>query len=139
MGVVQYGDVIIHGNFAEVLPEKPKDFDYEQDAKWLEPYPKEFEYREKIGSVICTCKKLEVHFAPYYGFDYYHTEDCNLLRQLKDRPSLLNLPWYEHLPAVVFYEGKTVPANTKQGLYVKYRKRTAKIPVETRLPQVSIF
>lgn len=130
MGVVAFGDVIVHGNFAEVLPEKPKDFNYDQDGKWLEDYPKEWDVRERIGSTICTCKKVEVHYAPYYGSDFYHTEGCNLLRQIKARPSLVNLPSYEHLPAIVFYEGWTVPAETKQGIYIDYRKRSATVAVK---------
>lgn len=140
MGVIDYGGILVHGNFAEVLPEKPKDFNYEEDAKWLEPYPKDFEYREKIGSVICTCKIVEVHYAPYYGFDFYHTGGCNLLRQIKARPSLLNLVSYEHLPAIVFYENQTVPAKTTQGIYIDYKSRkVANIPVKVRLPQASLF
>lgn len=127
MGVMAFGDVIVHGNFAEVEPEMPKDFKYDRDARWLEPYP--FEHRERIGSVICTCEKLEVSYAPYYGFDYDHLSSCNLVRQLKARPQLYNLPSYDHLPSVVFYEGSTVPADTRQGLYVDKRGRASKIKV----------
>jgi hypothetical protein len=36
--------MFVCGNFAEVLPEKPKDYDYETDAKWLEPYPEDLEH-----------------------------------------------------------------------------------------------
>lgn len=130
MGVMQFGDVIVHGNFAEVLPEKPKDFNYEHDAKWLEPYPKEWADRVRIGKVICTCKVVEVHYAPYYGFDFYHTKGCNLMRQIKARPQLVNLPAYEDLPNIVFYEGAVVPASMRQGIYVDYHKHGGRVAVK---------
>lgn len=134
MGVAVFGDVIVHGNFAEVLPEKPKDFNYETDAKWLEPYPEEWKERVRIGSVICTCKTVEVHYAPYYGFDFYHQDSCNLMRQVKARPQLMNLPAYDHLPAIVFFEGAVVPASMRQGIYVDYHKHGGKVAVKVNKP-----
>lgn len=119
----------ICGNFAELMPEKPKDFDYMRTAKWLEDYP--FDQRECIGGTICSCKKVEVHFAPYYGFDMFHTKTCNLMRKIHDRPQLVILWAYDHLPAIQFSK-KAVPANTHIPLYVRSSSRTQRIKVMTQ-------
>lgn len=103
MGSINYGDVIICGNFAEVLPEKPKDFNYDTDAKWLEPYPKDAE-RITIGKTTCDCKQIETHFAPYYGFTWYHTDKCALLQRVKARPQLRNLPAFWGVETIGYSE-----------------------------------
>ena len=126
MGVVQYGDVIVLGNFAEVSSEKPADFDYMSDAKWLEDYW--LDERERIGGTICSCKKIEVHYAPYYGFDLFHTEQCNLMKKIRDRPQLIVLWAYNHLPAIVFSK-QAVPADSHIPMYVRSSSRTHKIKV----------
>lgn len=89
MGVIIMGDIAVHGNFEEVQLEKPEDFDYKSDAKWLEPYS--MEWRETMGNAICSCTKVEVHFQPYYGFDYYHQKTCSLMRKLDAEPQITNL------------------------------------------------
>lgn len=93
------GTMVVCGNFAEVLPEKPKDFDYERDAKWLEDYPKDLE-RIKIGKTTCDCKKIETHYAPWYGYSWFHSEDCALLKRVKERPQLLNLPAFDNVECI---------------------------------------
>ena len=116
----------ICGNFAEVQPEKPKDFDYMSTAKWLEDYP--LDKRECIGGTICSCKKVLVHYAPYYGWDYFHVDTCNLMRKLKDRPQLGILWAYDHLPSIQF-SGKAVPADTPVGIYIRTSSVASKIKV----------
>lgn len=128
MGVEYFGDVIVHGNFAEVQNSKPKDFDYLHDAKWMEDYP--FTIREKIGSVVCSCKRIEVHYAPYYGWNHFHLKSCNLLRVLHDRPQLANFWAYDHLPSIAFSD-KAVPKNTRISLYVSTRSRKQHIKVRS--------
>lgn len=127
MGVAFMGDVIIHGNFEEVLPEMPKDFHYDRDAKWLQPF--DLEWRETLGGVICSCKTVEVHFAPYYGFDYYHMPTCNLMRKLDAEPQINNLI-ETYLPAMNQYSD-SVPADSHIKLYIKgaKRSRSSKVPV----------
>lgn len=115
------------GNFADLLPEKPKDFDYLQDAKWIEDYP--FGKRECIGGTVCSCRRIEVHYAPYYGWDHYHVETCNLMRKLRDKPQLGALWPYDHLPAIQFTK-KSVPASFRVPLYIKSISRRQNIKVK---------
>ena len=130
MGCISSGSLIICGNFAEVLSEKPKDFDGMKDYKWLEPYS--FDWRETLGKTICNCKTVEVHYAPYYGFDYYHTKGCNLLKKLEAEPQLENL--YElHLPAINHYND-AVPNRENIPLYIRKEGRAKKVEVKHRLP-----
>lgn len=127
MGVVDYGGVLVHGNFAKVLPEKPKNFDFESDAKWLEDYP--LDWRETWGNTICSCRKIEVHYAPYYGFDYFHLDSCNLMRKLEAEPQIQNL-FEIYLPRVTHYKD-AVPADVEPGIYV--RNRSSKCRVKVRV------
>lgn len=99
MGCQISDNMVICGNFAEVLPEKPKDFDYDSDAKWLEPYPEKWE-RIKIGKTTCTCQKIETHYQPWYGYSWFHTDECALMQRVKDRPSLLNLPAFWNVKTI---------------------------------------
>lgn len=94
MGIIDTGGIIIHGNFEKIQKQKPKNFHFDRDAKWLEPYP--FKWRFKLGKVECDCKEIEVSFQPYYGSDYYHMEDCAIGKHLKRFPGIRNLweiPW----------------------------------------------
>lgn len=135
MGCISSGSMVICGNFAEVLPEKPKDFDYMSDAKWLEPYS--MDWRETLGGTICNCKIIEVHYAPYYGFDYYHNDNCNLMRKYRDSPGLSNL--YEvYLPAITKYDD-AVPNRENIPLYIKNRSRAYKVNVSVKKPQMRLL
>ena len=96
MGVIEYGDVIVHGNFAQITKEKPENYD--EDYKVMVPYP--FKLREKIGGVECSCKEVLECFMPYYGFDWYHSDGCELMKKVKQKPSLMNLWCYSHLPQI---------------------------------------
>lgn len=121
----------ICGNFAELLPEQPKDFDYSNTGKWMQGYP--FEKREVIGGTACNCKKVECHYAPYYGFDYYHNKNCNLTRKVTSRPGLMNLWAYEHLPAIRFSD-QAAEFDGPIPLYVETSSRTSRVTVR-RSPQ----
>lgn len=126
MGCIVSGEVIATGNFAELQPEPPRDFDYMTDAKWLEDYP--FDKRECIGGTICSCKKVRVHFSPYYGWDHYHLETCNLMRKLNDQPRLAILWAFDHLPAIAFSK-KAVPADSRIPQYIKIQSKSYRIKV----------
>ena len=134
MDCEEYGGITICGNFAERLEEKPADFDYMTTGKWYEPYP--FETREKIGHVICSCKRVKVDFAPYYGWDMWHEDSCNLMRQLKAKPQLANLWQYSYLPAI--YPASDVPADKPVPLWIDTRSRRATIKVRRILPQMPL-
>lgn len=113
------------GNFAELQERKPEPFDYDRTAKWLEPYP--FEWRETLGKTVCNCKTVRVNYAPYYGFDYYHLDTCNLMRKLEAEPGIRNL--YEiYLPAITRYND-AVPNTDRIPLYIKSRSSTHRVRV----------
>lgn len=126
------GSLTITGNFAPLLNEKPDPFDYEKTCKWLEPYP--FEVRERIGRVVCSCSHLECHYAPYYGWDYYHLDTCNLMKQLRARPQLRNFWQYSYLPAV--YPSGGVPVDEPVPLFIEVKSsRTQRVAVRVKPPQ----
>jgi len=87
---------VVCGNFAELLKEKPKNFDYMSSGKWLEDYPKTWE-RITIGKTTCDCEKIEEHYAPYYGFKWYHNKDCALIKKVEEKPQLRNLWCYDNI------------------------------------------
>lgn len=138
MDVIESGNIIICGNFAELLPSKPKNFDYMSNAKWLEPYP--FERREVIGGTICSCDKVEWWHNVYWEPDVFHLKTCNLMKKLRDNPGLANLWAYEHLPQVAF-SSLAVPADTKVKMYISYRSRTYRVRVRRTPPNrtLSLF
>jgi hypothetical protein len=77
----------ICGNFAKLSKKKPTGYD--KAYKCIVPYS--FKWRTKVGKVECTCKEVEEHYAPYYGFTWYHTEGCAILKHIKKYPGINNL------------------------------------------------
>ena len=100
MGMISNGKVTIIGNFAKVTKKKPKD--WMKDYKVMVPYF--FNWREKIGKVTCDCTECLECYQPYYGRTWYHSDDCALMKQVKARPSLLNLWPYQSLPLIAHDE-----------------------------------
>lgn len=103
MGCLVGDGITVCGNFAEVLPEKPKDFDYETDAKWREPYPKKWK-RITIGKTTCDCKEMETHFQPWYGYSWFHSKECALIKRVEERPGLRNLWCFENVETIGYSE-----------------------------------
>lgn len=128
--------VHISGNFAERTETKPKDFDYMTTGKWYEPYS--FEWREVLGNAICNCTRIKVNYAPYFGYDYFHLDTCNLMRKLEAEPGIANLREI-YLPAITHYTD-SVPNTGKLQIWVKglRKSRPAKIKVRRVLPQLSL-
>ena len=60
-----------------------------------QPYP--FKWRVKIGKLECDCKECLQNYQPWYGFTYYHSDDCVLMKRLKANPQLENLACYWNL------------------------------------------
>lgn len=96
MSCIEYGKVSILGNFAPITKEKPKDYDTEY--KVMVPF--DFKWRANIGGVECTCTEVLECYMPYYGTDWYHSDECALMKKVKERPQLMNLPCYQHLPLI---------------------------------------
>lgn len=131
MGCITSGGLTVIGNFADLQPNRPENFDYMSDAKWLEDYP--LDKRERIGGTVCSCKKIRVHYSPYYGYDNYHVESCNLMRKIRDKPQLTILWAYNHLPAIIFSR-QAVPAKHRIPIYIKAISRTHKLKVRNVEP-----
>jgi len=90
MGSIEYGKVHILGNFEKPRRYKngrPKNMD--RDYKAIVPY--DFEWREKLGKVECTCTECIECFMPYYGWDWYHMEDCAIMAHFRKYPQMANL------------------------------------------------
>lgn len=119
----------ICGNFASLQNTKPEPFDYDHTAKWIEPYS--FEWRETLGKTICNCKNVEVNYAPYYGFDYFHMNGCNLIRKLAAEPQILNLG-ETYLPAITHYTD-AVPNRENVPLYIQGISRAKLIQVHLKV------
>lgn len=130
MDIKDYGGVVVCGNFAEVLPDKPESLDYESSAKWVEPY--ELEWREVMGDAICSCTTVEVHYAPYYGFDYYHSETCSLMRKLKSQPQIENLREV-YLPRMHQWSD-SVENDGKIHIWVENKSRRKTVEVKRKSP-----
>jgi len=75
------------GNFAPLSRKKPKHYD--KEYKILIPYP--FKWRLKLGKVECNCKEVEEHYQPYYGFSWFHSYDCAMMKHLRKYPGIQNL------------------------------------------------
>lgn len=103
MGCIVGNGVAICDNFAEVQDKKPENFDYMSDANWLETYPKDWE-RIKIGKTTCDCKQVETHYAPYYGFTWYHSKECALIKRVEAQPQLMNLPAFWNVETIGYSE-----------------------------------
>ena len=130
------GGIVISGNFAELQDKKPEPFNYDRTAKWVEPYS--MEWREVMGDAICSCTTVEVHYAPYYGFDYYHRDNCSLMRKLAAQPGIYNLREVV-LPAMTQWDD-SVPNDGKLHIWVDHKsKRPKKVNVQRLLPQLSLI
>lgn len=92
--MISDGVVTICGNFTPITKERPKGFD--EDYKVMVPF--NFKWREKIGKVECDCKEVLECYQPYYGYDWYHSKECSLVKLVEAKPQLMNLWCYSHLP-----------------------------------------
>lgn len=130
------GSLTITGNFADLQDSKPEPFDYDHTAKWLEPYS--MEWREVMGDAICSCTTVQVNYAPYYGFDYFHRDNCSLMRKLAAQPQISNLREV-YLPAMHQWDD-SVKNDGKLHIWVEpKRSRAKKVKVRRILPQLSLI
>jgi hypothetical protein len=95
MGVKIAEKLILHGNFAEISDKRPDS--YEEEYKVMIPYDEMFKNwdRVKVGKTVCDCVMVKECYQPYYGFDWYHSEECALIKRLKANPQLENLPCWQ--------------------------------------------
>jgi hypothetical protein len=91
MGVIKYGKVLIHGNFATAKRYKngrPRNW-IDRDWKAIVPYP--FKWRDKLGKVNCDCVEVVEAYQPYYGTSWYHSDECSMMRHIKKYPQIHNI------------------------------------------------
>lgn len=81
----------INGNFCKLTKRKPKNW-IENGYKIIIPF--KFQWRHKIGKVECTCTYCEEHFQPWYGLQWFHSSECELMKYIDKRPQILNLIQY---------------------------------------------
>lgn len=93
MGVIsnKEGTIFIHGNFAKVKKGRPKRNPYDKEYKAIVPF--DFKWRAKLGRVTCDCKEVLECYQPYYGFTFYHSDECAIAKHLKKYPQMLNFFW----------------------------------------------
>lgn len=84
----------INGNFCKVTKRKPKNW-INKGYKIVVPY--RFKWRHKIGKVECDCKVCEEHYRPWYGFSWFHSKDCALMKYIGLHPQINNLRQYHDI------------------------------------------
>ena len=114
--------ITVCGNFAELQQSKPEPFDYDKTARWIEPYS--MDWREVLGDAICNCATVEVNYAPYYGWDYFHRPNCNLMRKLASQPQIANLQEV-YLPAMNHFDD-SVPNTGKRTIWVDNKTKRSR-------------
>lgn len=75
---------------------RPKNWSM-RDYKAIKPY--DLKWRKKLGKVECDCKEMVEAYQPYYGFTFYHMEDCALVKHYEKYPQMENL--WEMNPYVI--------------------------------------
>ena len=77
------------GNFVKPTKRRPKDWVTRGYRGVSVPFF--FKWRKRIGKVECDCELVEESYEPYYGFSWYHGQDCSLMRHVDAHPQLKNL------------------------------------------------
>lgn len=77
----------ICGGREPLTKERPKDW-IDTGYTILKPY--DMKWRHKLGKVECDCKQMIENYQPYYGFTWYHLEDCAMLKHYDKYPGMAN-------------------------------------------------
>lgn len=89
------GNVVMLGNFTEAKRYNTEDglpdWDdaWERDWKAIIPFP--FKWRDKLGKVECDCTECVIAHMPYYGYSWYHMDDCAMHKHFARYPQMANL------------------------------------------------
>ena len=90
--------IVICGNFVKPTKKRPKNWIERGYRGVLVPF--KFQWREKIGKVKCDCRVVKESYQPWYGYTWYHSDECALIKQIAAKPSLMNLWCYQKLPMI---------------------------------------
>jgi hypothetical protein len=90
MGIITNGKIHILGNFAEYTDKKPDSF--EEDYKMMVRYDEALKGIERptLGKVVCDCVMVKEHYMPYYGWDWYHSDECAIMKHYNKYPQMAN-------------------------------------------------
>lgn len=88
MGCYIAPGIHVSGNFNPLTEAKPENW-IDTGYKIIVPF--EFKWRHKVGKVECDCTECEEHFQPWYGYSWYHSKECALIKHLKKHPQICNL------------------------------------------------
>ena len=89
MGCIDNGNITICGNFTKARRYKnmrPKNWD--RDYKAIVLF--NFKWRDKKCGIECNCKEVIEAYQPWYGFSYYHSDECAIIQYYKKHPQRFN-------------------------------------------------
>jgi len=78
----------ICGGKALLKNRKPKNW---IDVGYTIKVPFEFKWRGKLGKVKCDCTEVTENYQPWYGFTWYHSDECAMMKHLDKYPQMENL------------------------------------------------
>ena len=81
-------EIVMCGNFVKLSKRKPKNWS-ETGYEMIVPYS--FKWRQKLGKVECDCKFVKESYQPYYGFSWFHLDDCEIMKHIEKFPGITNL------------------------------------------------
>ncbi len=87
MGLKIFGDVVMLGNYAKIRKGRPKNIDKEYKA--IVPF--DFKWRATLGRAECDCVECLETYMPYYGYNWYHSDDCAIMKHFRKYPQMQNL------------------------------------------------
>jgi hypothetical protein len=85
--VIDNGNIVMIGNFAKIRKGRPKN-NFDEEYKAIVPF--EFKWRAKLGKVECDCTEVLECYQPYYGFSFYHLDECAIMKHYKKYPQMAN-------------------------------------------------
>ena len=77
----------ICGGRETVTKEKPKDW---INTGYTVVVPYKFNWRDKVGKIKCDCQEMLENYQPWYGFTYYHQDECAMLKHFDKYPGMAN-------------------------------------------------
>lgn len=80
----------ICGNFNSYTKRRPKNWGH-TGYKMIVPF--KFKWRATLGRAVCNCKTVKEHYQPWYGYTWYHSDECATIKHLNKYPQMENFFW----------------------------------------------
>ena len=74
-----------------LLRGRPKNLGIDDSYKAIVPF--DFKWRAKLGKVVCDCKEMVESFQPWYGFTFFHSDECAIVKHIERYPQMQNFFW----------------------------------------------